>query len=176
MAVRVPVDVPMRAPVCIRGSRTLFLRNGSDYRCVMLIADIIKSKGSDVVTASPTDTVADLAALLAEHRIGAVVVSSDGSAIDGIVSERDVVRAIPTRGADLLSVTVADIMTREVVTCTPRQTVVELADLMTQHRFRHLPVVDEDTLVAIVSIGDIVKARTALLEDERDQLIGYVQQ
>ena len=142
----------------------------------MLIADIIKSKGADVVTASPSDTVADLAALLAEHRIGAVVVSADGRRIDGIVSERDVVRAIPTRGADLLSVTVADIMTREVVTCTPRQTVTQMADLMTEHRFRHLPVVEDDALVAIVSIGDIVKARTALLEDERDQLIGYVQQ
>ncbi|WP_312722277.1 CBS domain-containing protein [Mobilicoccus sp.] len=142
----------------------------------MLIADIIRSKGSDVVTASPNDTVADLAGLLAEHRIGAVVVSGDGVTIDGIVSERDVVRAIPTRGADLISVKVSEIMTREVVTCTPKQTVVQLADLMTQHRFRHLPVVENDALVAIISIGDIVKARTALLEDERDQLIDYVRQ
>ena len=142
----------------------------------MLIADIIRSKGSDVVTVAPTDTISDLTRLLAEHKIGAVVVSSDGSAIEGIVSERDIVRALPEQGAALLDADVRSVMTSDVVTCTSSQTVMEMADLMTQHRFRHLPVVDGDQLVAIVSIGDLVKARTALLEDERDQLIEYVQQ
>lgn len=142
----------------------------------MLIADIIRAKGSDVVTIPPTDTVAALATLLAEHRIGAVVVSTDGIRIDGIVSERDVVRALPEHGAGLRDLTVADIMTSEVRTCTARDTVVALADLMTQNRFRHVPVIDGTDLVAIVSIGDVVKARMALLQDERDQLIEYVQQ
>ncbi|GMA38813.1 CBS domain-containing protein [Mobilicoccus caccae] len=114
--------------------------------------------------------------MLAEHRIGAVVVSTDGIRIDGIVSERDVVRALPEHGAGLRDLTVADIMTSEVRTCTARDTVVALADLMTQNRFRHVPVIDGTDLVAIVSIGDVVKARMALLQDERDQLIEYVQQ
>ncbi|WP_040155215.1 CBS domain-containing protein [Mobilicoccus massiliensis] len=142
----------------------------------MLIADIIRSKGSDVVTAAPTATVAELTRLLAEHRIGAVVVSGDGRHIEGIVSERDIVRALPQQGGEVLDAEVRSLMTTEVVTCTPKQTVVEMAELMTRHRFRHVPVVEDDELVAIVSIGDIVKARMALLEDERDQLIEYVQQ
>lgn len=143
----------------------------------MLISDILRNKGVDVVTVAPSSSVADLTALLAEHRIGAVVVSGDGSAIDGIVSERDVVRALPERGADLLQTDVATIMSTEVITCTKNQNVTEIADVMTQNRFRHVPVVDGDRgLIGIVSIGDVVKARTAMLEEERDQLIGYVQQ
>lgn len=142
----------------------------------MLIADILKTKGSDVITIAPSDTVSTLVALLAEHRIGAVVVSEDGSRIDGIVSERDVVRALPEHGTDLLEQTVESIMTAQVRTCTTNDTVVELADLMTSNRFRHVPVTDGGALIAIVSIGDVVKARTELLTDERNQLIQYVQQ
>ncbi len=142
----------------------------------MLIADILKNKGSDVVTIAPSDTVAALVALLAEHRIGAVVVSADGSRIDGIVSERDVVRALPEHGTDLLEQTVESIMTSQVRTCTTKDTVVDLADLMTTNRFRHVPVTEGESLIAIVSIGDVVKARTELLTEERNQLIQYVQQ
>lgn len=142
----------------------------------MLIADILKNKGSDVVTIAPSDTVAALVALLAEHRIGAVVVSADGSRIDGIVSERDVVRALPKHGTDLLEQTVESIMTSQVRTCTTKDTVVDLADLMTTNRFRHVPVTEGESLIAIVSIGDVVKARTELLTEERNQLIQYVQQ
>ncbi|MDO5629014.1 MAG: CBS domain-containing protein [Mobilicoccus sp.] len=142
----------------------------------MLIADILKNKGTDVVTVAPSETVAALVALLGEHRIGAVVVSSDGGTVEGIVSERDVVRGLPEHGASLLERTVADIMTSDVVTCEKKNTVAELAASMTARRFRHMPVVEDGRLIGIVSIGDVVKARTDMLEDERDQLIGYVQQ
>lgn len=136
----------------------------------MLIADILESKGTDVVTIAPTASVGDLVACLAEHRVGAVVVSADGTTIDGIVSERDIVRALEDERVALLAAPVAHIMTAGVYTCTRSDTVVDLADLMTEHRFRHVPVVENGALAGLVSIGDVVKARTALLEEERDRL------
>ncbi|WP_168582035.1 CBS domain-containing protein [Gephyromycinifex aptenodytis] len=143
----------------------------------MRISDLIRAKGSDVVTVAPDASVADLLSLLAEHGIGAVVVSADGSHIDGIVSERDVVRHLPRVGAELLASPVRDIMSADVYTCTQSSVVADLAGMMTEHRFRHVPVVDEDKkLMAIVSIGDVVKARTQMLESERDDLVGYIQQ
>lgn len=142
----------------------------------MRISDVLRRKGtSNVVTVSPGDSVATLLQLLAEHGIGAVVVSEDGATIAGIVSERDVVRALNSQ-ADLMAQPVASIMTTEVFTCTADMSLEELAELMTEHRFRHVPVVKNDQLTSIVSIGDVVKFRISQLQSERDHLAGYLRQ
>jgi CBS domain-containing protein len=140
----------------------------------MRISDVIRAKGNAVVTVQPDMDVRALLAVLAEHRIGAVVVSGDGTTVDGIVSERDIVRALADRGAAVISEPVSAIMTIEVQTCTPETPVMELMSVMTHGRFRHVPVVVEDRLVAIVSIGDIVKNRVGELEIERDSLTSYI--
>ncbi len=141
----------------------------------MKIADIVRHKGDQVVTIAPTATVAELLALLAEHRIGAVVVSDDGTAVSGIVSERDVVRHLHTTGAQILDSEVQGIMTKQVHTCGPDDDLVTLAGQMTERRIRHVPVVSDDALVAIVSIGDVVKSRIDTLQAEADQLRDYIQ-
>jgi CBS domain-containing protein len=140
----------------------------------MRISDVIRAKGNAVVTVQPDMDVRALLAVLAEHRIGAVVVSNDGTTVDGIVSERDIVRALADRGAAVLSEPVSEIMTSEVQTCTPETPVVELMSVMTHGRFRHVPVVVNERLAAIVSIGDIVKNRVGELEIERDSLTKYI--
>ncbi|HSK25594.1 MAG TPA: CBS domain-containing protein [Jiangellales bacterium] len=140
----------------------------------MRIADVIRGKGDNVVTVTPDVTVRDLLAMLAEHRIGATVVSADGSSVDGIVSERDVVRAIAARGAAVLSERVDEIMTSDVRTCTPDASVDDLMRTMTDGRFRHVPVVVEGRLSGIVSIGDVVKTRIGELETERESLERYI--
>lgn len=143
----------------------------------MKISDVMKGKASqEVVTVSPEATVADLVALLDQYGIGAVVVSRDGSSVDGIVSERDVVRRLHAAGGDVLLLSVATIMTPDVHTCTADQPVQELAGVMTRKRFRHVPVVEDGRLTGIVSIGDVVKRRIDELEFERDQLDSYVRQ
>ncbi|HIZ98118.1 MAG TPA: CBS domain-containing protein [Candidatus Janibacter merdipullorum] len=142
----------------------------------MKISDVVRSKGDDVVTAAPDDTVADLLSLLAEHRIGAVVVSSGEGSIDGIVSERDVVRHLHRSGTGILEGPVSAIMTADVHTCTGHDDVSDLESRMTERRIRHVPVVEEDRLVAIVSIGDVVKYRIRDLAAERDQLEAYITQ
>lgn len=142
----------------------------------MKISDVLRSKGGDVVTASPDDTVTDLLTLLAEHRIGAVVVSSGDGAVDGIVSERDVVRHLQRRGTAVLEAPVSAIMTADVHTCTAQDEVSDLESRMTERRIRHVPVVEEGRLVAIVSIGDVVKHRIRDLAAERDQLEAYITQ
>jgi CBS domain-containing protein len=140
----------------------------------MRISDILRSKGSSVVTVSPQATVDDLLALLAEHHIGAIVVSGDGSSVDGIVSERDVVRALAARGPGVLSATVDQIHTVDVTTADPGTRLEELMQVMTDGRFRHVPVVVDGQLQGIVSIGDVVKARITDLEVEREALAGYI--
>jgi CBS domain-containing protein len=142
----------------------------------MKISDVVRHKGDKVVTARPDDTVEQLLALLAEHRIGAVVVSEDGSTVSGIVSERDVVRGLHSSGAAILTAKVSDIMTSDVQTCEPDLHIEQLARTMTDHRIRHVPVVVDGRLRAIVSIGDVVKSRIDELQLERDQLVGYIQQ
>ncbi len=142
----------------------------------MRISDVVKSKGSQVITVRPDDTVAHLLKVLADHRIGAVVVSGDGAAVEGIVSERDVVRHLHSSGTSVVDGPVHAIMTREVVTCEPSLSVEELEASMTEHRIRHVPVVVDGSLTAIVSIGDIVKHHMDQLRHERDQLVGYIQQ
>ncbi|PZF85273.1 CBS domain-containing protein [Jiangella anatolica] len=141
----------------------------------MRISDIIRTKGKGVVTVPPDTDVRTLLTVLADNGIGAVVVSADGSSIAGIVSERDVVRALAARGAAVLSEPISAIMTADVQTCAPHQHVDELAAAMTVGRFRHMPVVTDDgTLDGIVSIGDVVKIRITELEVERDSLSTYI--
>lgn len=137
---------------------------------------MVQRKGDSVVTVRSDQSVETMLALLAEHGIGALVVSDDGERVHGIVTERDVVRHLHSSGAQILQGPVAAIMTTEVRTCTPEASLEELALTMTEHRIRHLPVVVEGRLQAIVSIGDVVKSRIEALQAERDQLVGYIQQ
>jgi CBS domain-containing protein len=146
------------------------------YGLGMRISDVIRRKGDKVVTVRSDATVQRLLEMLEEHNIGALVVSDDGSTVSGIVSERDVVRHLRTTGAGLLEQTVATIMTSDVQTCTPEEGTEDLARTMTDRRIRHVPVVIDGQLTAIVSIGDIVKWRIAELQTERDHLVDYIQQ
>ena len=141
----------------------------------MKISDVLRAKGSGVITVQPDETVSGLLGLLDEHRIGAVVVSSDGTTVEGIVSERDVVRHLHSTGAGILEAPVSQIMTSEVSTGTAADDIADLAATMTEERVRHVPILDaEGRLVAIVSIGDIVKHRLSELQSERDQLRDYI--
>ncbi len=142
----------------------------------MKISDVVRRKGDKVFTVRPDDTVEQLLALLGEHRIGALVVSEDGETVSGIVSERDVVWRLASDGPGILAQPISAIMTTEVRTCDLSTHIDELARTMTEHRIRHIPVVVDGKLRAIVSIGDIVKNRIDELQDERDQLVGYIQQ
>jgi CBS domain-containing protein len=142
----------------------------------VLVSELIRRKGSSVATAAPDTTVAALLDLLAEHGIGAVVVSADGSTVTGIVSERDVVRALRTAGSALLDAPITEVMTADVVVTAPGDTVENLMRLMTERRIRHVPVVTAGGAMAgIISIGDVVKSRIDELEADRDQLIDYIQ-
>ncbi|WP_372491987.1 CBS domain-containing protein [Kineosporia corallincola] len=140
----------------------------------MRISDLLRRKGGLVVTIDPARPVTELLDLLATNGVGALVVSADGQTIDGIVSERDVVRRLQRFGPGLLEEPVSEIMSRQVQTCPPDTDLDELMRLMTNGRFRHVPVVDGGRLVGIVSIGDVVKHRIDELEGERDQLQAYI--
>jgi CBS domain-containing protein len=140
----------------------------------MRISDVLRVKGTQVVTVTPDMKVRGLLAVLAEHRIGAVVVSRDGTSVDGIASERDVVRALARRGAAVMSEPVTAIYTAEVYTVTPQTSLEDVMRMMTVHRVRHAPVVVEGGLRGIVSIGDVVKNRIDDLETERAALTDYI--
>jgi CBS domain-containing protein len=140
----------------------------------MRITDVLRDKGGSVVSVPPDRTVAELLALLAEHGIGAAVVSGDGSTVDGIVSERDVVRALAERGAAVLGEPVREICTVEVHTVGPEASLEELVRVMTVERVRHVPVLVDGRLTGIVSIGDVVKRRMVELEQERAALSQYI--
>ena len=142
----------------------------------MKISDIVRSKGDHVVTIGPDATVVELLALLAEYRIGAVVVSDGDGSVDGIVSERDIVRHLHSDGPDMLSRSVSAIMTSEVYTCTLHEHLDTIEATMTERRIRHVPIVEDGALRAIVSIGDVVKNRITDLQSERDQLVTYINQ
>ncbi|MCO1576711.1 CBS domain-containing protein [Crossiella sp. SN42] len=142
----------------------------------MRIADVLRTKGSTVATVEPGTTVTQLLGALAEHNVGALVVVGPDGTVVGIVSERDVVRQLRERGAELLSGTVAEIMTAAVVTCTPEDTVDNLTVLMTERRIRHVPVLVDGQLSGIVSIGDVVKSRISQLEEDHEHLQAYIAQ
>jgi CBS domain-containing protein len=140
----------------------------------MRISDILRIKGGQVVTVGPDTNVEGLLALLAEHKIGAAVVSADGVSVAGIVSERDIVRALAVRGAAVLTERVSTIATSEVRTVAPDASLEDVERLMTDGRFRHTPVVVDGSLHGIVSIGDVVKNRMDELESERATLTDYI--
>ncbi len=141
----------------------------------LIIANILKVKGRSVSTARPDDTVQEIANRLAQRKIGAIVVVGENGKVSGIVSERDLIRAIAKQGADALQVPVHEIMTRDVVTCNVTTSVDEIMETMTLGRFRHVPVTDEDgALIGIVSIGDIVKQHIAEVELEVTAMRGYL--
>ncbi|MEX2550161.1 MAG: CBS domain-containing protein [Nitriliruptoraceae bacterium] len=138
------------------------------------VASILAHKGSDVTTISPDARIAEATELLADRGIGAVVVTSDGKTIEGILSERDVVHHLAAAGAAGFEDEVGDAMTRDVATCTHRTTVDELIVLMTEGRFRHVPVRSAGQLAGIVSVGDVVRVRMEELAEDADQLRAYV--
>jgi CBS domain-containing protein len=139
----------------------------------MRISDVLRQKGSAVATIAPDATVGELVRTLRAHNIGATVVT-DGDAVVGIVSERDIVRKLDERGGGLLSAPVSDIMTRDVFTCVPDDTVDSLAETMTDRRIRHMPVLLDGRLAGIVSIGDVVKSHIRQLTTDREQLESYI--
>jgi CBS domain-containing protein len=139
------------------------------------ISGLLRKKGDFVATVAPVATVSEVLAGLAEHGVGALVVTEDGQHIVGIVSERDIVRALHHRGTAVLSEPVTAVMTAEVKTCQPDAEVDSLMALMTERRIRHVPVVVDDALVGIVSIGDVVKHRVNELEHENQSLVEYIQ-
>ncbi|MEO9222088.1 MAG: CBS domain-containing protein [Mycobacteriaceae bacterium] len=141
----------------------------------MRISDVLQGKGFAVLTVEPDTDTTTLLGLLAENNVGAAVVL-DGDRIAGIVSERDIVRQLHTRGPTMLQLPVSDIMTREVRTCSPDDSSDGVSVTMTEQRARHLPVVVDGRLVGLVSIGDVVKSHIAELEHDREQLTAYISQ
>jgi len=140
----------------------------------MRISEVLAAKSSqEVITVAPDATVRDLLSMLAQHNVGALIVSSDGSSVEGIVSERDIVRRLREDEA-VLGAPVSSIMTVEVHTCRREDAVNDLMKVMTERRIRHVPVTKDGVLTGIISIGDVVKSRMGELEFERDQLDSYV--
>jgi CBS domain-containing protein len=140
----------------------------------MTVAAILKHKGSEVASARPTDTIEAVVRMLTARGIGAVVVLDTADRPLGILSERDIVHALAARGAGALALTAGELMTRALKTASPRTTVGEAMAMMTTGRFRHLPVIDNDSLVGLVSIGDVVRAKILQQEAEVDGLRAYV--
>ena len=142
----------------------------------MNVQTILSSKGTEVATIAPTATLAAAAEELRERGFGALIASADGRSLDGIVSERDIVRALSVHGAATLERDVASCMSSEVFTCSPSDSIDALMSMMTQRRIRHLPVLDSaGALAGMISIGDVVKFRLGELERENDQLHDYIQ-
>lgn len=141
----------------------------------MIVRNIIDTKSlRQIITIEPSDTVRTATEILAKHRIGAVIVSRDGAIVDGILSERDIVRALGTRGASILDLQAQELMTATVVGCHPEDTAISVLERMTEGRFRHMPVVDENRMVAVISIGDVVKARIAEVQTENAALTDMI--
>lgn len=140
----------------------------------MTVNDILSQKGNQVLTIEPTATLAAAAQMLAQRRIGALVVTGADDRIVGIISERDIVRMLGEKGTAVLGAPLAEAMTRKVVTCARNETIAEIMERMTGGKFRHVPVVEHGRLVGIVSIGDVVKARLGELEYEQDALREYI--
>jgi len=141
---------------------------------MMTVSRIIGAKGHDVVTARPHYTIAAVARILAERKIGAVVVTDDSGAIRGILSERDIVAAIAAHGSRALDEETSLHMTTEITTCGPSALINDMMAAMTAGKFRHVPVEEKGRLVGIISIGDVVKHRVAEIENEREALESYI--
>ena len=140
----------------------------------MTVKAILSRKGGDVVTIAPTANLAAAVQLLAERRIGAIVVTGPDDRVAGILSERDIVRTLAARGPAALDENVAAVMTRKVTTCTEADTVAVIMESMTEGKFRHLPVVEQGRLVGVISIGDVVKFRVEEIEGETNALREYI--
>jgi len=140
----------------------------------MLVSQILKSKAGGVVTIAPGATLREVVELLSTRRIGAVVVSSDGKKVKGIVSERDIVRELGKRGSACLGDKVESLMTAKIVSCTRAEGTDAVLGRMTDGRFRHMPVIEEGQMVGLISIGDVVKARLMELAAEKDALEGMI--
>jgi CBS domain-containing protein len=136
----------------------------------MRVADILKGKGTAVMTVKPSETIGGLAQRLRLAGVGAMVVSQDGNSLDGIVSERDVTYALPAHTDDLHEMRVSSIMTATVITCSPQDSIADVAKIMTHHRVRHIPVKEGSRLVGMVSIGDVLKHRLSEIELEANVL------
>ncbi len=141
----------------------------------MTVAAILSVKGSDVATAQPHRTLAEISKMLAERRIGAIIITDANGGLKGIISERDVVRAIAQHGAAALDDPASRHMTSKVVTCQRSDSVADVMEEMTQSRFRHLPVVEDGKLIGVISIGDVVKHRIAETVAETQSLRDYIQ-
>lgn len=140
----------------------------------MLVSQILKSKAGGIVTIAPGTTLREAVDLLAARRIGAVVVSPDGKAVKGIVSERDIVRELGRAGPGCLDTPVDKVMTRAIYGCAPSDTADSVLETMTNRRFRHMPVMEGNVMVGFISIGDVVAARLAELQMEKDALTGMI--
>jgi CBS domain-containing protein len=141
----------------------------------MTVKAILAVKGGDVLTIDPTSNVGVAAKLLAERRIGALVVTGPDRRVVGIISERDIVRALAERGPSVNDAPLTEVMTRKVVTCAPTDTISSLMERMTTGKFRHLPVIEQGRLAGVVSIGDVVKHRLHEMENEQAALRDYIQ-
>jgi CBS domain-containing protein len=140
----------------------------------MNVATILRQKGRAVTTAGPTTTLLEIAAKLAAKRIGAIVVVGADGEVAGIISERDIIRALAAHGPECMTSSVAEVMTKQVVSCQETDTLDELMAMMTARRFRHLPVVTDGALVGIISIGDVVKHHVAEVEMEATAMRDYI--
>jgi CBS domain-containing protein len=141
----------------------------------MIVRNIIDSKSlRQIITLKPADSVRSATEILAKHRIGAVIVSRDGEIVDGILSERDIVRALGTKGAAVLDLEARDLMTATVIGCHPEDTAISVLERMTDGRFRHMPVIEGNRMIGVISIGDVVKARIAEIQTENAALTGMI--
>jgi len=141
----------------------------------MIVRNIIETKSlRQIITITPADLVRTATEILAKHRIGAVIVSRDGAIVDGILSERDIVRALGTKGVAILDLRAQDLMTATVIGCHPDDTAISVMERMTDGRFRHMPVIDGNRMIGVISIGDVVKARIAEIQTENTALTDMI--
>lgn len=141
----------------------------------MDVKAILAAKGGDIVSIEPAADLAAAAHLMSTHRIGAVVICGAGGRLSGILSERDIVRALAEHGASALSIPVGQVMTRNVATCAENESVAGIMERMTTGKFRHMPVLKADKLIGVISIGDVVKERVQEIEHDADALRDYIQ-
>lgn len=146
-----------------------------DREAAMNVKAILAAKGGDTINIEPTADLAAAAKLLSKHRIGAVIITGAGGRLAGILSERDIVRAMAEHGVDALAVSVGQVMTRNVMTCGENDSIADIMERMTSGKFRHLPVLRDGQLIGVVSIGDVVKQRVGEIEQDAEALREYIQ-